>query len=123
VLDHQDELGVEVVVVAFAIPTWLALYERELGRPGVRFLSDTDRVAYRAFDFPRGIDAPRVARPARLATLRGAHRARPAAPGPPREDPLQLGGDVLVDARGSCAGPTAARARGPPVAGPRSGVP
>ncbi len=53
VLDHREELGVEVVVVAFAIPEWLAVYEREMGRPGVRFLSDADRAAYRAFDFPR----------------------------------------------------------------------
>jgi hypothetical protein len=65
----------------------------------VRFLSDTDRVAYRAFDFPRGSTRrvwldPRVWR--RYAGL----IARGRRPGPPREDPLQLGGDVLVDAKG-----------------------
>lgn len=100
VLDHREELGVEVVVVAFAIPEWLALYEHELGRPGVRFLSDPQRASYAAFGFPRGSTArvwldPRVWRRYAALLARGRRPARR-----PREDTLQLGGDVLVDAEG-----------------------
>ena len=97
VLDHREELGIEVAVVAFAMPAWLALYERELGRPGVRFLSDPGRLSYRAFGFPRGTAArvwldPRVWRRYAALIARGRRPRRR-----PHEDTLQLGGDVLVD--------------------------
>ncbi len=99
VLDHREELGVEVVVVAFAIPEWLAVYERELGRPGLRFLSDPDRASYRAFGFPRG-STRRVWLDARVWRRYAALIARGRRPRPAREDPLQLGGDVLADRDG-----------------------
>jgi hypothetical protein len=99
VLDHREELGVEVVVVAFAIPEWLALYERDMGRPGVRFLSDPDRASYLAFGFPRG-STRRVWLDPRVWWRYAGLIARGRRPQAPREDPLQLGGDVLVDRGG-----------------------
>ena len=100
VLDHREELGVEVVVVAFAIPEWLALYEHDLGRPGVRFLSDPGRASYAAFGFPRG-SAPRVWLDPRVWRRYAALVARGRRPPRrPHEDTLQLGGDVLVDRDG-----------------------
>jgi hypothetical protein len=97
VLGHREELGLRVVVVAFAPPQSLAGYQRGQGLGDVLVLSDPGRLAYEAFGFGRGSFArvwldPRVWRSyARL--IRGGRRLEPA-----HEDTRQLAGDVLVDA-------------------------
>jgi hypothetical protein len=99
VLGHREELGLRVVVVAFAPPESLAGYQRRQGLGDVLVLSDPSRLAYEAFGFGRGSFArvwldPRVwRRYARL--IRAGHRLEAA-----HEDTRQLAGDVLVDADG-----------------------
>lgn len=92
-------LGRRIVVVTFAIAPLLALFERELALDGVAYYGDPDRAAYAALGFGRGsvarvwLDPRVIAGYARL--LARGRRARA-----PRQDTLQLGGDVLVDAAG-----------------------
>jgi hypothetical protein len=99
VLEHIDELGVRVAVIAFAAPASLAAYQRRLGLDHVLVLSDPELVAYHAFGFGRGsvhrvwLD-PRVWR-RYVQLIRTGRRPERA-----HEDTLQLGGDVLVDAGG-----------------------
>ncbi len=109
-LNDIDELGVRVVVVAFAARESLAGYQHRQRLDHVQVLSDPDRRAYHAFGFGRGtllrvwLD-PRVwARYAQLV-LRGRR------PEPAHEDTLQLGGDALVSADGRIA--WIYRSRGP----------
>jgi len=98
----MDQLGVRVVVVAFAPRESLAGYQHRQRLDHIQVLSDPDRRAYHAFGFGRGtllrvwLD-PRVwARYAQLM-LRGQR------PEPAHEDTLQLGGDALVGADGRIA--------------------
>lgn len=98
-LGERERLGIRAVVVAFAPAQSLARYQAGLGLGELLVLSDPDRRAYRAFGFERGSFArvwldPRVWR--RYAGLI-VHGRRPARS---REDTLQLGGDVLIDADG-----------------------
>lgn len=98
-LDHREELGLRVVVVGFAAPESLAAYQHRQRLDELLVLSDPDRHAYRAFGFDRGSVArvwldPRVWR--RYAQLVW-HGRRPKRS---KQDTLQLGGDVLIDAEG-----------------------
>jgi hypothetical protein len=91
------ELGVGVVAVSMSRPEGIARYlaERPLPFP---LLADPDRQAYAAFGLERTTWA-RIARPgvlwryARLVAGRAKVRRVPEG-----EDPLQTGGDFLVDA-------------------------
>jgi hypothetical protein len=86
-------------VAAFAPPESLAGYQHRQRLDRLLVLSDPNRLAYRAFGFGRGtvlrvwLD-PRVWLRYLQLVLRGR---RPEAA---REDTLQLGGDVLIDANG-----------------------
>lgn len=96
-LDHRDELGLRIVVIAFAPPDSLARYQRRQRLNATLVLSDPDRRLYRAFGFGRGSLArvwlhPRVWR--RYAQLVRRGRRLEVA----QQDTLQLGGDVLVGA-------------------------
>jgi hypothetical protein len=99
VLDHSDELGVRVVVVAFAPGESLVRYQHRQRLDRLLVLSDPDRKAYEAFGFGRGsvlrvwLD-PRVWARYLGLVLRG-HRPEPA-----HDDTLQLGGDAIADAEG-----------------------
>lgn len=98
-LEHADELGLRVVVVAFAGRDALRRYQRGLGLDDVLVLSDPGRLTYAAFGFGRGSVArvwldPRVW--ARYAVL----VARGRRPARAEQDALQLGGDVLSGADG-----------------------
>ncbi len=109
-LNDIDQLGVRVVVVAFAARESLAGYQHRQGLDHIQVLSDPDRRAYQAFGFRRGTLLrvwlhPRVwARYAQLV-LRGRR------PEPAHEDTLQLGGDALISADGRIA--WIYRSRGP----------
>ena len=98
-LQQRERLAVRVVVVGFAEPLSLRAYQQRQGIGQLLVLADPDRRAYRAFGLGRGRFArvwldPRVwARYLRLI-LAGAR------PEPAHEDPLQLGGDALIDADG-----------------------
>jgi peroxiredoxin len=99
VLGHKNELGLRVVVVAFAPADSLAGYQQRLGLEDVLILSDPGRRAYGAFGFGRGSFAriwldPRVWW-RYLSLIRRGRR-----PERVQEDTLQLGGDVLIDASG-----------------------
>jgi hypothetical protein len=99
VLQHNERLGVRVVVIAFAPSESLAGYQHRQGLDSLLVLSDPDRRAYHAFGFGRGTVVrvwldPRVWR--RYAQLIRQGRRPEAA----HEDTLQLGGDVLIDAAG-----------------------
>ena len=54
VLSHREQLRLRVVVVAFAPPAALQVYEGRFGLVDVPLLSDPDRSAYAAFGFGRG---------------------------------------------------------------------
>lgn len=98
------------MVVGFAEREALLAYQRRQGLEHLLVLADPDRYAYRAFGLGRGRFArvwldPRVwARYLRLI-LAGAR------PELAHEDPLQLGGDALLDADGRIA--WLYRSRGP----------
>lgn len=109
-LNHVDQLRIRVVVVAFAPLDSLRGYQHRQQLDDLLVLSDPDRHAYRAFGFGRGtvlrvwLD-PRVwVRYAQL--ILGGRRPEAA-----RDDTLQLGGDVLLDADGRVA--WMFRSRGP----------
>jgi AhpC/TSA antioxidant enzyme len=99
VLDHSEQLGVRIAVVAFAAPESLARYRELLDLRDTPLFSDSQRLSYAAFGFARGslrrvwLD-PRVWRRYAQLLLRG-RRLQVA-----HEDTLQLGGDVLADATG-----------------------
>ena len=86
-----------VIVVTFAPAALLAAFEREV-KLGLPAYGDPERALYTAIGFGRASWArvwlhPRVV--ARYAQL----IARGRRPEAPRQDPLQLGGDIVVDAR------------------------
>ena len=99
VLSHRERWGVRVVVVAFASPSALVAYQRKSGLEDLLVLSDELRLTYAEFGLGRGSFARVWLHPAvwwRYARLIAAGRR----PTPAQEDPLQLGGDALVDAAG-----------------------
>ena len=91
---QRDTLDGRVVGVAFASAASTAVFERNLDL-GVPILCDPDRAAYRLFLFGqtpwRGFLHATFWWRALVATVRG-RRLRVA-----REDPMQLGGDVVLD--------------------------
>lgn len=98
-LHERERLAVRVVVVGFAERTSLQAYQQRQGIEQLLVLADPDRRAYRAFGLGRGRFArvwldPRVWARYLWLILAGAR------PEPAHEDPLQLGGDALVDADG-----------------------
>ena len=99
VLGHRDELSLRVAVVGFASREALARYHVSVGVGDTLVLADPARVSYRTFGFGRGslgrvwLD-PRVWGRYLSLVARGRRLAAP------RQDPLQLGGDVLVRADG-----------------------
>ena len=109
-LHHIDELGVRVVVVAFAPRASLIRYQYRQRLDHLLVLSDPDRRSYEAFGLGRGSVLrvwlhPRVwARYLQLVL----HGRRPQAA---HEDTLQLGGDALLDSTGRIA--WIYRSRGP----------
>ena len=93
---QRASMAGRVIGVAFAPPASVALFERGLDL-GVPVLCDPDRVAYAMFGFGRRSGWSALVRPRywwRLATavVRGRRF------GLPKEDPSQLGGDVVLDA-------------------------
>ena len=91
----RANLAGRVIGVAFAAPASVALFERGLNL-GVPVLCDPDRVAYAAFGFGRRSGWSAFVHPRywwRLATA----VARGRRFGLPKEDPSQLGGDVVLD--------------------------
>ena len=101
-LHHVDQLGVRVVVVAFAPPESVAGYQHRQCLDHLLVLSDPDCRAYEAFGFGRAsvlrvwLD-PRVW----VRYLQLVPRGR--RPEAAHEDTLQLGGDALIDAHGRIA--------------------
>ena len=95
---QRHSLDGSVIGVAFAPPTSVAIFERGLDL-GVRILCDPTRVAYGVFGFGRGSWWLAIIQPRywiRLArALRHGRRLTRV-----REDPHQLGGDVVLDAAG-----------------------
>jgi hypothetical protein len=99
VLHQSGQLGVRVVVVAFAGPESLAGYQHRQGLDHLLVLSDPDRRAYETFGLGRGsvlrvwLD-PRVWMRYLQLVLRGRR------PELAHDDTLQLGGDALIAADG-----------------------
>jgi hypothetical protein len=99
VRDHYEEirrLGGEVLVISFAQPALLALYERDQALP-FPIVADPSRTAYQAFDLERTswreILRGRVVWRYLRLMLRGWAPQR----GNKGEDVLQLGGDFVLD--------------------------
>lgn len=96
--NEVDRMPGRVACITFAESPMLAAFEREL-RLGFPLLADPSRQLYAAFGFGRGSVArvwlhPKVwSRYARLL-LAGRRPVRS------RQDTLQLGGDVVIDAAG-----------------------
>ncbi len=95
VATQRGTLDGRVVGVAFAPAAAVAIFERSLDL-GVPILCDPDRVAYRLFGFGRSgwraLVHPTYWRRLAVAMARGRRQRLP------REDPTQLGGDVVLDA-------------------------
>lgn len=98
-LDHREELGLRIVVVAFADAKPLRRYQQGLGLEDVLVLSDPDHQSYAVFGFPRG-SVRRVWLDPRVWWRYGTLLARGRRPARAQQDSLQLGGDVLVDDSG-----------------------
>lgn len=98
VAEQRQSLNGRVVGVAFAPPSSVAIFERGLDL-GVPILCDPERHAYRAFDLGRRSGWLALIRPSYWARLVTAWR-RGRRFGRVREDPSQLGGDVVLDADG-----------------------
>jgi hypothetical protein len=92
---QQASLPGRVIGVAFAAPESVALFERSLNL-GVPVLCDPARVAYAVFGFGRRSGWAALLRPTYWWRLAKAV-ARGRRFGLPREDPTQLGGDVVLD--------------------------
>ncbi len=95
---QRQTLAGRVIGVAFAPPASVAIFEGGLNL-GVPILCDPERVAYALFGFGRTSWWSAIIHPGylvRLArALRRGRRFRRV-----REDPGQLGGDVVLDADG-----------------------
>jgi alkyl-hydroperoxide reductase/thiol specific antioxidant family protein len=95
---RRAQLGARVVCVSFARAQLLDAYRRELGIE-VELYSDPELAAYRAFGFGRASVARAWLHP-RVWMRYGQLLARGWRLRPPREDTLQLGGDVVSGADG-----------------------
>ena len=93
---QRASLAGRVIGVAFAAPASVAIFEHGLNL-GVPVFCDPDRLAYAAFGFGRRSGWSALVRPAYWWRLAKAV-ARGQRFGLPREDPRQLGGDVVLDA-------------------------
>jgi hypothetical protein len=100
---HYDEFrarGAEVLALCFDPPERAERYAREQGLP-FPLLVDLERRVYRAYGLERGglwgFLHPRVALGYLPLMLAGRR------PQPPHTDPLQLGGDFVVDPAGLLA--------------------
>ncbi len=88
-------------MITFASAPLLAAFTQDLAQPGMPLLGDPDRLLYAAFGFGRAslarvwLDPRAVVNQIRLLA-----RGRRPPPGLPKEDTLQLGGDVVIDAGG-----------------------
>ena len=98
-LKRREQLGVRIVVVAFAEDEALRRYQNGLGLRDVLVLSDPQRRSYAAFGFPQG-SVRRVWLDPRVWWRYGTLLARGQRPALAEQDTLQLGGDVLIDRRG-----------------------
>lgn len=96
---HRDQLAGRVACITFARPQLLAAFERELGLD-VPLYGDPDRASYDALGFGRG-SVRRVWLDPRVWRRYGRLLADGQRPGVNRQDKLQLGGDVVVDASGT----------------------
>lgn len=85
-----------VIVVTFAPAALLAAFEREV-KLGLATYGDPDRALYAAIGFGRASWA-RVWLHPRVIASYAQLIARGRRPQPARQDPLQLGGDIVVDA-------------------------
>lgn len=95
---QRHSLPGRVIGVAFAPPASVATFERGLGLD-VPILCDPERVAYHVFGFGRVAWARAILHPGYLVRLaRALRRGRRFSR--VREDPSQLGGDVVLDAEG-----------------------
>ena len=95
---QRDTLSGRVIGVAFAPPSSVAIFERGLDL-GVPILCDPARVAYGVFGFGRTSWWLAALRPGYYLRLaRALRRGRRFSR--VREDPGQLGGDVVLDAGG-----------------------
>jgi hypothetical protein len=95
---QRQTLAGRVIGVAFAPPASVAIFERGLDL-GVPILCDPTRVAYGVFGFGRRSGWIALIKPRYwLRLLRAIRKGRRL--GRVREDPGQLGGDVVVDSDG-----------------------
>ncbi len=97
------EAQVHAAVVTFADAPALAAFAREPELRDLPLFGDPDRRLYAAFGFGRGSVArvwldPRAIR--HDLALRARRRGRGRGSGLSRQDTLQLGGDVVIDAAG-----------------------
>ena len=93
---QRERLAGRVIGVAFAARASVAIFERALNL-GVPVLCDPDRAAYTTFGFGRRSGWSALVRPTYWWRLARAV-ARGRRLGLPKEDPSQLGGDVVLDA-------------------------
>lgn len=97
--NHYEEirrLGGEVLVVSFAQPALLALYERDQSLP-FAIATDPTRAAYRAFGLERTTWREMLRPSVIWGYLRLMLRGWMPHRGNKGEDPLQLGGDFVLD--------------------------
>ncbi len=97
------EAQLPAAVVTFAGPALLAAFAPELDALGMVGFGDPTRALYRAFGFGRASLARVWLDPRAVGhDLALRRRARPGGGRPrlPRQDTLQLGGDVILDAGG-----------------------
>ncbi len=98
VSERRSELGARLACVTFAEPGLLAAFQRDIGLD-LELYGDPDRAAYASLGFGRASPA-RVWLDPRVWTRYAGLLARGRRPRPPRQDTLQLGGDVVLDAEG-----------------------
>lgn len=98
-LGERERLGLRVTAVAFAQPHALKPWRERLGLDELPLVADPTRQLYEAFGLRRASFA-RVWLDPRVWTRYGQLLLRGRRPERVREDPLQLGGDVLLDREG-----------------------
>lgn len=101
VAERLGEIEGRVVCVTFAEPRMLRGFERKMGLPYPVY-GDPERETYRAFGFGRA-SRRRVWLDPRVWSRYAKLIARGRRPDRSEQDTLQLGGDVVLDARGRVA--------------------